>query len=152
PPNVPALDSNTVSAMLPIRERLAAHRANPACASCHNVMDPVGFALENYDAVGRWRSVVDGQPVDASGGMPDGSTCTGVAALERGLLGRPELFAATLSGKLLTFALGRGVQPEDASCVGTGRARLPPSFQRAFEYVKPLRWELATAVPRKPQS
>ena len=85
PPNVPALDDNTVSASLPVRERLAQHRANAACASCHNLMDPVGFALENFDAVGRWRTTEEGQPVDASGGLPDGSKFTGVAGLEAGL-------------------------------------------------------------------
>ncbi|HEX2854260.1 MAG TPA: DUF1592 domain-containing protein [Opitutaceae bacterium] len=117
PPNVPALDDNTVSASLPIRERLAGHRANPSCASCHNVMDPVGFALENFDAVGRWRTAEDHKPVDASGGLPDGSTLVGVAALERGLLQRPELFAGTLSEKLLIFALGRGVETHDAPAI-----------------------------------
>lgn len=113
PPNIPALDDNVVSASLPIRERLAAHRADPACASCHNVMDPVGFALENFDAVGRWRTFEEGKTVDAAGGLPDGSTLTGVAALERGLLQRPELFAGTFAEKLLIFALGRGVEPHD---------------------------------------
>lgn len=113
PPNVPSLESATVSARLPIRERLAAHRENPSCASCHNVMDPVGFALENYDAVGRWRETDDGHAIDASGGLPDGSVAIGVDELERGLLRRPDLFAATLAEKLLTFALGRGVTPED---------------------------------------
>ncbi|MES2693107.1 MAG: DUF1592 domain-containing protein, partial [Verrucomicrobiota bacterium] len=117
PPNVPALDDNTVSASLPIRERLAAHRANPACASCHDVMDPVGFALENFDAIGRWRTAEDRKPVDATGGLPDGSTLVGVGALEQGLLQRPELFAGTLSEKLLVFALGRGVEPYDAPAI-----------------------------------
>ena len=117
PPDVPALADNTVSASLPFRERLALHRANPACASCHDVMDPVGFALENFDAVGRWRSLDEGRPVDASGGLPDGSTFTGVAALEHGLLQRPELFAATLSEKLLIFALGRGLEPYDMPAI-----------------------------------
>lgn len=117
PPNVPSLDDNTVSASLPIRERLAEHRKNPSCASCHNVMDPVGFALENFDAVGRWRTAEERQPIDASGGLPDGSTVVGVAALEQGLLQRPELFAGTLSEKLLIFALGRGVAPHDAPAV-----------------------------------
>jgi hypothetical protein len=117
PPNVPSLDDNTVSASLPIRERLAAHRANPSCASCHNVMDPVGFALENFDAVGRWRIEEERKPIDATGGLPDGSTVEGVAALERGLLQRPELFAGTLSEKLLTFALGRGVETHDAPAI-----------------------------------
>jgi mono/diheme cytochrome c family protein len=116
-PNVPALDDNTVSATLPVRERLAQHRANTACASCHNLMDPVGFALENFDAVGRWRTVEEGQPVDASGGLPDGSQFTGVGGLEAGLLKRPEIFVGTLTEKLLTFALGRGVEHYDGPAV-----------------------------------
>lgn len=117
PPNVPALDDNAVAANLPVRERLAAHRANAACASCHDLMDPVGFALENFDAVGRWRTLEEGRPVDSTGGFPDGSQFTGVAGLERALLNRPELFATALTEKLLTFALGRGVEPFDAPAV-----------------------------------
>ncbi len=117
PPNVPALDDNHVSASLPIRERLAAHRANPACASCHDIMDPVGFSLENFDAIGRWRVNEDHRPVDATGGLTDGSTFTGVAGLERALLQRPELFAGTMSEKLLIFALGRGVETFDAPAI-----------------------------------
>jgi hypothetical protein len=116
-PDVPALDDNSVSATLPVRERLLQHRANAACASCHNMIDPPGFALENFDAVGRWRTVEEGQPVDASGGLPDGSKFTGVAGLEAGLLKRPEIFVGTLTEKLLTFALGRGVEPFDGPAV-----------------------------------
>ena len=114
PPNIPSLDANVVSASLPIRQRLAQHRENPACASCHDVMDPVGFALENFDAVGRWRTEEDHKTVDASGGLADGSKFDGVAGLERALLARPELFAGTFAEKLLTFALGRGVEPTEA--------------------------------------
>jgi mono/diheme cytochrome c family protein len=117
PPNVPALDNNTVADSLPMRQRLAAHRENPACASCHNVMDPVGFALENFDAVGRWRVAEDYRPIDTSGVLPDGSAFDGVAGLERALLRRPELLAATVAEKLLVFALGRGVEPADAPAV-----------------------------------
>jgi hypothetical protein len=117
PPNVPALDNKKVAESLPIRERLAAHRANPACASCHDVMDPVGFALENFDAVGRWRSYEEGKAVDASGGLPDGRTLAGVGELERALAGQPEWFAGTLAEKLLIFALGRGLGPHDAPAV-----------------------------------
>ena len=117
PPNVPALEDNAVSASLPVRERLAQHRANAACASCHDLMDPVGFALENFDALGRWRTLEEGKPVDASGGFPDGAKFTGVAGLEQALLNRPELFAGTLTEKLLTFALGRGVETYDAPAV-----------------------------------
>ena len=117
PPNVPALDDNVVNASLPIRARLAAHREKPACASCHNIMDPVGFSLENFDAVGRWRVNEDHRPVDATGGLTDGSTFTGVAGLERALLQRPELFAGTMSEKLFIFALGRGVETYDAPAI-----------------------------------
>ena len=117
PPNVPALKENTISASLPIRQRLAEHRANAACASCHNLMDPVGFSLENFDAIGRWRTAEDGEPIDASGGLPDGSKFTGVSGLEEGLRNRPELFVSTLAEKLLTFALGRGIEPYDAPAV-----------------------------------
>jgi hypothetical protein len=117
PPNVPALEENTVSASLPVRERLVQHRANAACANCHNLIDPVGFALENFDAVGRWRTLEDGQPVDSSGGLPDGSRFTGVAGLEAALLKRPDIFTGTLTEKLLTFALGRGIEYYDGPAV-----------------------------------
>jgi len=116
-PNVPALKDNTVSATLSVRERLTEHRANAACASCHNLMDPAGFSLENFDAIGRWRTVEEGQPIDATGGLPDGSKFIGVSGLEDGLLKRPELFVGTLTEKLLTFALGRGIEPYDAPAV-----------------------------------
>jgi hypothetical protein len=117
PDNVPALEDNTVGAALSVRERLAQHRANPACASCHNLMDPVGFALENFDAVGRWRELEEGQPVDASGALPDGSEFAGPSGLEQALLNRPEWFVRTITEKLLTFALGRGVEYYDAPAV-----------------------------------
>jgi len=117
PPDVPVLKDNTVSSSLSMRERLAEHRANTACAGCHNIMDPVGFALENYDAVGRWRTLEGDTPVDAAGGLPDGRRCVGVPGLEEGLLSHPDLFVGTLTEKLLTFALGRGLEPSDAPAV-----------------------------------
>ena len=117
PANVPALKDNTVSSSLSVRERLAAHRANVACAGCHKLMDPVGFALENFDAVGRWRAVEEGRPIDSTGGLPDGSQFAGVTGLERALLKRPELFVRTLTEKLLTFALGRGVEYYDSPAI-----------------------------------
>jgi mono/diheme cytochrome c family protein len=116
-PNVPALADNTVSATLSVRERLSKHRANAACASCHNLIDPVGFALENFDAVGRWRATEEGKPVDSSGGLPDGSKFDGVSGLESALLRRPEVFVGSLTEKLLTFALGRGVETYDGPAV-----------------------------------
>ena len=117
PPNVPALQDNTVAAKLTVRERLAEHRANAACASCHNFMDPVGLALENYDAIGRFRATEEGRPIDASGGLPNGSQFTGVSGLEQALLARPDLFALTMAEKLLTFALGRGIGHDDGPAI-----------------------------------
>ena len=117
PPDIPALEENTVAANLSVRERLMEHRANAACAACHDLIDPVGFALENFDAVGRWRDVEDGRPVDATGGLPDGSQFDGVAGLEQALLQRPEVFVHTLTEKLLTFALGRGIEYYDGPAI-----------------------------------
>ena len=119
PPDIPSLDNQVVAATLPIRERLAQHRANPACASCHDVMDPVGFALEHFDAVGRWRAAEDHRAVDARGALGGSPAFTGVAGLEQALLARPDLLTATLAEKLLTFALGRGLGPADAPAVRT---------------------------------
>ena len=118
PPNVPELeDTKTGEHASSMRERLAAHRANPACASCHRLMDPVGFALENYDAVGRWRTTEADVPIDASGTLFDGTTFDGVTELQAALLQRPELFVTTVTEKLLTFATGRGVEYYDAPAV-----------------------------------
>lgn len=117
PPNVPALKDNTVAATLSVRERLVEHRANAACAPCHNQIDPVGFALENFDAVGRWRETESGQPIDVTGGLPDGSEFEGVDGLEQSLLARPKLFVTTLTEKLMTYALGRGIELEDAPAI-----------------------------------
>ncbi len=117
-PNVPSLDENAVAASLPMRERLAAHRNNAVCANCHRTIDPVGFSLESFNAIGQWRDHEgDDQPIDASGALPGTGEFGGVAGLEQGLLSRPELFAGTLTEKLLTFALGRGVEYYDAPAV-----------------------------------
>ena len=117
-PNVPALDESTVSANLPMRERLAAHRNNAVCASCHRTIDPVGFSLENFNAVGQWRNYEgEGEPIDAAGALPGVGEFRGVTGLEDGLLSRPELFAATLTEKLLTFGLGRGIEYYDGPAV-----------------------------------
>jgi hypothetical protein len=117
PANVPSLKETTVAASLPIRERLSEHRANASCASCHRLIDPVGFALEQYDAVGRWRTRDEGRAVDAAGGLPDGSEFEGVAGLEKALLHRPELFVRTLTEKLFIYALGRLPEESDAPAI-----------------------------------
>ena len=116
-PDVPALKDNTVDGNLSVRKRLAEHRSNTVCASCHNLMDPIGLSLEKFDAVGRRRDREDGVAIDASGGFPDGSTFTDVAGLETALLRRPDLFVGTLTEKLLVYALGRGVDYYDAPAV-----------------------------------
>ncbi len=118
PPEVPLLkESDGQGKALSMRGRMALHRTNPACAGCHNVMDPVGLALENYDAVGRWRSEEEGAPVDASGSLPDGSRFERAAGLQQAILSRPELFVNTVVEKLLTYALGRGMEHYDAPAV-----------------------------------
>lgn len=117
PPNVPALKDKATSSNVTVRQRLAEHRENPACASCHDLMDPVGFALENYDAVGRWRLFDQGLPVDSSGALPDGRKVSGLNELEAGIMDRPEMFVSTLTEKLLIFALGRGIEPYDGPTI-----------------------------------
>ncbi|MBF8301579.1 MAG: hypothetical protein HW394_1949, partial [Acidobacteria bacterium] len=119
PPNVPPLaDNNTGVKVLSMRERMAQHRVNPACSGCHQLMDPAGLSMENFDAIGRWRTRTEaGAAVDASGGLPGGSAFEGMAGLRGALLSRPELFVSTVSEKLLTYALGRGLEYYDAPAV-----------------------------------
>jgi hypothetical protein len=104
PPNVPSLDDSAPSTRaVSMRERMAQHRSNPSCAACHRLMDPPGLALEQFDAVGRWRERDDAfQPIDASGVLPDGTAFEGAAGLRRVLLARSDLFVTTLAEKLMT--------------------------------------------------
>jgi hypothetical protein len=114
PANVPALKDNTVAANLTVRERLAEHRTNPACRSCHSVIDPVGFSLEHFDAIGRWREVEEGRPIDTTGGLPNGSRFEGVGGLEQALRRQPERLVRSLTENLLMFGLGRVLDDHDA--------------------------------------
>ena len=113
PPNVPALREKAGSLPTSTRERLAMHRENPSCAACHDLMDPVGFAMENYDALGRWRDWEGDTSIDPTGLLPDGTNAASVSDLEASILKRPEVFVGTLVEKLLTFGLGRGADIED---------------------------------------
>ena len=113
PPNTPTLEEAIIASDLPMRERLAAHTAKPSCATCHDLMDPIGFALENFDAVGRWREFEEAVAVDVLGGMPDGRTFDGVEPLIAGFAERPDLFARTVTEKLLIYSLGRGLETSD---------------------------------------
>ena len=121
PADVPALEEDEVgnhSKADTVRARLAEHRRNPVCAGCHATIDPPGFALENYDAVGRWREVDDGfRPIDASGTLPDGTAFDGVVGFRNALASRPEQFVTNVTEKLLTYALGRGLEPYDMPAV-----------------------------------
>ncbi|MCY4508755.1 MAG: DUF1588 domain-containing protein, partial [Acidobacteria bacterium] len=120
PPDVPALAENDDSGEPPrsVRERLEVHRESPACAGCHRVMDPLGFALENFDAIGRWRTVTEaGTPVDAAGELADGTPVDGPESLAAALLKRPDSFVTTVTEKLMTYGLGRGVEYYDAPAV-----------------------------------
>jgi hypothetical protein len=117
PANVPPLEEEEGASPRTLRERLERHRANPACAGCHSVMDPLGFAMENFDAVGSWRVRENGRPIDASGQLADGTAVDGVIALREALIARSDVFVGTLTEKLLTYALGRGLQHYDMPVV-----------------------------------
>ena len=116
--NHPKEASGRTGKILPMREQMAQHRANPVCASCHAQMDQLGFALENFDAIGEWRDTdASGLPIDASGALPDGSTFKGPAELRKVLLTHADDFMTTLTEKLLTYAVGRGLSYSDAPAV-----------------------------------
>ncbi len=130
PPNVPALeesDSGETTAPRTVREQMQVHRQNPACAGCHRTIDPVGFALENFDSVGKWRETSNGAPIDSVGQLADGTTVDGPVALRETIMARPEAFSTIVTERLMTYALGRGLQPPDMavvrSIVGTAAAR-----------------------------
>ncbi len=112
---MPPLPENVAGGgTLTVRERMEQHRANPVCASCHSRMDPLGFALENFDAIGKWRDADDdGTPIDASGVLPDGTSFRGPGELRDVLVAERGEFAMTVTEKLLTYALGRGVDAVD---------------------------------------
>ena len=132
PPDVPSLKEDGNTRTLTMRERMELHRANPACAVCHKVMDPLGFALENFDGLGRWRetSGLGTDPIDASGVLPDGTRFDGPAELREVLLGKQDLFVETFTERLLTYALGRGVESYDYPVVRKIRLEAEPGNYR----------------------
>ena len=115
PANVPALEATEARGTL--RQRMEQHRKNPVCASCHQIMDPLGFAMENFDPLGQWRTQDEGHPVDTAGTMPDGSKFSGVDGLRAALLAKSDVFVETFVEKLLVYSLGRGVEYYDAPTV-----------------------------------
>ncbi|HEY7189459.1 MAG TPA: DUF1592 domain-containing protein [Vicinamibacterales bacterium] len=118
PPNANTnLDESKLGKTTTVREMLEQHRANPICASCHARMDPLGFSLENFDAIGRWRTMDGEAPINATGVLLDGTTVDGPAALRRALMARREQFVRTVTGKLLTYAVGREMEYADAPAI-----------------------------------
>jgi hypothetical protein len=118
PPDVPPLKDNPEGRVLTMRERMVQHRSNPVCSSCHSLMDPLGLPLENFDAVGQWRSVNESNlPLDVSGGLPDGTMFDGVGGLKKALMSHPREFVTTLTERLLTYAVGRGIEFYDAPAI-----------------------------------
>jgi len=124
PPDVPALEDKNIGTAASLRERLEQHRANAACAVCHKQMDPIGFGLENYDASGAWRDHEGKFPIDSSGILPDGRAFRGSQELKTLLRNQSDLFTRNLTEKMLTYALGRGLEPYDRTAVDAIMQRL----------------------------
>ena len=156
PANIPPLkqDNNVNGKVLSMRERMAMHTTNPSCASCHAVIEPPGLALENFDAVGVWRAVdntpavpwvrTEGSaPIDASGKLPDGTKFDGPAELRHALLSRPDRFVTTLTEKLLTYSLGRGIEYYDLPTV---RAIVQDSAKNDYKFT-PLLLDIVNSPP-----
>ena len=150
PPNVPIIDEAAIGASATQREQLEAHRANPTCAACHRRMDPLGFGLENFDAVGKWRTRDGSFPVDASGTLPDGRAFSGPAELTKILASERDAFAKALTSKMLTYALGRGLEPYDRRTVRMIARTLPEHDYRfsglVLEIVKSLPFQMRRGV------
>ncbi len=118
PPNVPALDAHGKNGKMSMRQAMEMHRANPVCASCHSRMDPIGFSLENFNAIGEWRDKDNGMPIDPSGKLPDGAEFKGAAGLKSLLLSQHrDEFITTFTEKLMTYALGRGLESYDRPAI-----------------------------------
>jgi hypothetical protein len=157
-PNVPSLEESAKNAGTQpktVREQLDLHRASPTCAGCHRVIDPVGFALENFDPVGQWRTAdADGAPLDTRGVLADGSKVDGPVALRNVILGRPDAFATTLTERIMTYALGRGVEPSDMAVI---RGIVKKSAQRNYalqsiisEIVESAPFQMRTRLEAEP--
>jgi hypothetical protein len=157
PPGVPALEESAAKGeRLTMRQQVERHRRNAVCASCHARMDPLGFALENFDAIGRWRTRDDGGEIDASAKLPNGATFAGPQGLKQYLLSRPEQFASATIARLLTYALGRELDARDQPAI---RQILRETEARGYRFqdviaaiVKsvPFQMRQAQATPKNP--
>jgi mono/diheme cytochrome c family protein len=153
PMNVPPLEESTAAKPRTVREILTQHRANPVCASCHARIDPLGFALENYDAMGVWRNTDAGKPVDASGELPDGTKFEGPAQLKKILLEKRALFLRNLTNRMLGYALGRGLTRRDSCVVNDILSQLEAGNYSAQTLIQsvvlsmPFRYQAGTVAP-----
>ena len=151
PPGTPKLDETKEGEAATLRERLAQHRADPACAACHSRIDPLGFALENYDVMGRWRTTDAGKAIDAKGELPDGTTFEGPDQLKAVLMAKKELFIRNLVSKVLGYALGRGLTLQDSCTVDSIVAEVERNNYRAQSLINavvlsvPFRYQEAAA-------
>jgi mono/diheme cytochrome c family protein len=119
PPDVPPLDEKPTATAKSVRERIEQHRASPACAGCHKIMDPIGLAMENFDAIGRWRTIDEGVAIDASGQLVDGTPLNGPSSLRKAMLDRQDVFIAALTEKLMMYGVGRETKYYDMPAVRT---------------------------------
>jgi hypothetical protein len=156
PADVPALEKQaSVEAPKSVREMLTLHRASAACATCHSRIDPLGFALENYDFIGRWRDEDAGKPIDNRGELPDGTIVAGPQSLKAALLDRKDLFVRNLTAKMLGYALGRGLTPQDSCTVDRIVAELRENDYRAQKLIElivlsmPFQYQPPAAEPPK---
>jgi len=153
PPDVPALESAKVDQSAPMRARLEEHRSNESCASCHARIDPLGFGLENFDAVGAWRTTDGDHPIDNSGTLPDGRSFTGVAELKSTLLERKDEFVRCLAEKMLVYGLGRGLEPFDEPVLDEIVAQVARNDYRysalVYEIVRSLPFQKRRGEPEK---
>ena len=151
PPNVPALktEGKEPGTTLTMREAMTAHRANPACAGCHARMDPIGFAMETFDADGKYRDRDNGNPIDVSGVLPDGRKFEGVAGLKKELLRNPDQFVSAAAENLLMYALGRNIQyydePSVRQIVGAARRKQYMFLTLVEEVVKTPEFQMREA-------
>ena len=148
PPNVPELKEHAGATPQTLRARLEQHRANPTCAGCHSRIDPLGFGLENYDSLGRWRDTEAGQPIDSSGLLPDGTAYNGPEELKRVLLSKKTQVFQNLTRKLLGYALGRGLTAEDDCAVD----RIVAAVERDQFRAHTLITEIVRSIPFRQES
>lgn len=152
PPDVPALEENTDDAPpKALRARLELHRANAICASCHKLMDPIGFSLDNFDATGVWRTQDAGVPIDASGQLADGTPVNGVVSLRNALLARPEVFAGAVTEKIMIYALGRGLDPADMPAVRAVVRKTAPNNFRLSSIIMEVVRSVPFQMRKKPE-